>query len=219
MQHCAWMTPPSTSTPPPTGPPTWGHVKGSTTTSRRRDRAVGEVVDRVPGKARDDDRRSYLPSTRPLMRWARPRVFLVGLLPSGVSAPFTSARGCLLAPGPVETANAAQWCVWIVSGGAFASACRVQARQQLSESLRRPSRPSPMATPLRNRRHLRRRWSRHPPSWMSVAQGSSLQAEYERRAVAREGRAWARHPRIGGFLLAVTKEAGVNNGLLDGRGR
>lgn len=36
--------------------------------------------------------------------------------------------------------------------------------------------------------------------------GSSLQAEYERRAAAREGRARARHPRIGGFLLAVTKE-------------
>jgi hypothetical protein len=36
--------------------------------------------------------------------------------------------------------------------------------------------------------------------------GSSLQAEYERRSTAREARARARFPRIGGFLLAVTKE-------------
>jgi hypothetical protein len=36
--------------------------------------------------------------------------------------------------------------------------------------------------------------------------GSSLQAEYERRAATREARARASQPRIGGFLLAVTNE-------------
>jgi len=36
--------------------------------------------------------------------------------------------------------------------------------------------------------------------------GSWLQTEHEPRAASREARARARHPRIGGFLLAVTKE-------------
>ena len=36
--------------------------------------------------------------------------------------------------------------------------------------------------------------------------GGSLQAEYERRSAARDARVRARCPRIGGFLLAVTKE-------------
>ena len=47
------------------------------------------------------------------------------------------------------------------------------------------------------------------PSPIAVDAGdpdSSLQAKYERRSTAREARARARFPRIGGFRLAVTKE-------------
>jgi hypothetical protein len=49
--------------------------------------------------------------------------------------------------------------------------------------------------------------------------GSSLQAEYEQRSAAREARTRARHPRIGGFLLAVTNHPASNDGLRDRRGR
>ena len=46
--------------------------------------------------------------------------------------------------------------------------------------------------------------------------GSSLQAKYERRSTAREARARARFPRIGGFLLAVTKEPASTTALAKG---
>src|SRR5674476_1260615 len=41
--------------------------------------------------------------------------------------------------------------------------------------------------------------------------GSSLQAEYERRAAARESRVRTHYPRIGGFLLAALTEPATTN--------
>ena len=46
--------------------------------------------------------------------------------------------------------------------------------------------------------------------------GSSLQAEFERRAAARESRVRARHPRIGGFLLAVFNEPATTTAFSTG---
>jgi len=43
-----------------------------------------------------------------------------------------------------------------------------------------------------------------------------LQAEYERRSAAREARARARFPRVGGFLLAVTNEPGSTTAFSKG---